>query len=46
MQLNEYPYWPYPSDPLTRLGFIVGDIVAFTLIIGIIVIALRATLHF
>jgi hypothetical protein len=46
MNLSDYPYFPYPRDPITRLGFIVGDLIAATIIIGIAFIALKATLHF
>jgi len=44
--LNEYPYLPYPNDAITRFGFIVGDIFAWSIIVGIAYISLKATLHF
>jgi hypothetical protein len=46
MQLNEHPYWPYPSDSATRFGFIVGDLLAWAIIVAITFITLKATLHF
>jgi hypothetical protein len=46
MSLNEHPYLPYPSDAPTRFGFIIGDLIAWSIIIGIAFIALKATLHF
>lgn len=45
-ELNETPLFSYPSDPLRRFGFIIGDIVAWSIIILIAFIALKSTLHF
>jgi hypothetical protein len=45
-RLNEYPYYPYPSDGPTRFGFIVGDIVAWAIIVGMVLIPLKSVLHF
>jgi hypothetical protein len=45
-KLSDLPYFPYPRDLATRFGFMVGDIVSGVIIIGIAVIALKATLHF
>lgn len=46
MSLSEQPYYPYPRDPLMRLGFIVGDIIAWSIIILIAYVALKSTVHF
>lgn len=46
MSLSEQPYYPYPGDPLMRFGFIVGDIVAWSIIILIAYVALKSTVHF
>ena len=46
MSLNEQPFYPYPSDPRMRFGFIIGDIIAWSIIILIAYIALKSTLHF
>ena len=46
MNLSEHPYFPYPRDPIVRFGFIVGDLIAATVIIGITYVTLKATLHF
>lgn len=35
-------YFPYPGDPLRRLGFIVGDIISA----GVILLILTAVLRF
>jgi hypothetical protein len=45
-QLNEHPYFPYPSDTLTRFAFIIADLITATIILGIAFIALKATMHF
>jgi hypothetical protein len=36
------PYFPYPADPVRRLGFIIGDIISA----GVIVLILTAILKF
>jgi hypothetical protein len=36
MNLNEQPYFPYPSDPLTRFGFMIGDLIALGVIVLIV----------
>ena len=46
MQLNEHPFYPYPSDPLTRFGFLVGDLIAYSVILLIAYISLKATIQF
>ncbi len=47
MNLSEYVYlFPYPKDPLTRFAFIIGDLISTTIILGILFISLKATLHF
>jgi hypothetical protein len=38
MNFNELPYYPYPSDKLTRFGFVVGDLIALS-VIALIVFA-------
>ena len=42
MELKEYPFWPYPNDWPTRVGFILGDIVALVVVVGMILIPLRS----
>ena len=37
MQLDEHPYLPYPRDPVTRFGFIMGDLMALAVILLILV---------
>jgi hypothetical protein len=46
MSLSETPLFSYPRDPLTRFGFIVGDIIAWAVIVLIAYVSLRATIHF
>ena len=46
MSLTGHPYYPYPRDPVTRFGFMIGDIIAWSIIILIASIALKSTLHF
>jgi hypothetical protein len=46
MSLNESPLFSYPRDPLTRFGFIIGDSIAWAIIVLIAYIALKSTLHF
>jgi hypothetical protein len=36
------PYFPYPSDPTRRLGFIIGDLISA----AVIVLILSAVLKF
>jgi hypothetical protein len=45
-QLNEHPYFPYPSDPPIRFAFIIADLITATIILGIAFIALKSTMHF
>ena len=40
------PFYPYPSDPVTRFGFIVGDIIAWSVIGLIAYVSLKSALHF
>jgi hypothetical protein len=40
MTASDEPYFPYPSDPARRLGFIVGDILSA----GVIILILTAIL--
>ena len=40
MSMSDEPYFPYPSDPARRLGFIVGDIISA----GVIILILSAIL--
>jgi hypothetical protein len=35
-KLNEQPYFPYPRDGLTRFGFIIGDIIALSVMVLIV----------
>lgn len=37
MSLNEQPFYPYPPDPVTRFGFIVGDLLALGVLLLILV---------
>jgi hypothetical protein len=46
MKLNELPLYPYPSDAPTRFGFIIGDIIAWSVIFMIAYATLRSTLRF
>ena len=46
MNLNDTPLFSYPRDPLRRFGFIIGDIIAWAIIILIAYVALKSTLHF
>jgi hypothetical protein len=43
MNLNELPYFPYPRDPITRFGFIVGDLIALGIVV-LLLIAISPTL--
>jgi hypothetical protein len=36
IELNKLPHYPYPSDAPARFGFIVGDIIAWAIIVGIV----------
>jgi hypothetical protein len=45
MSLNEHPYYPYPRDTVTRFGFIIGDIIAWSIMALILYITLKATLR-
>jgi len=38
MKFDEYPYYPYPSDGVDRFGFVVGDLIALS-VIALIVFA-------
>jgi hypothetical protein len=38
MDLNQLPYFPYPRDPTTRFGFIIGDLIA----LGVVVLLVAA----
>ena len=33
MQLDEHPYLPYPRDPVTRFGFIIGDLITLAVLL-------------
>jgi hypothetical protein len=46
VNLNERPYFPYPSDLPTRFAFIIADLITATIILGIAFIALKSTMHF
>ena len=46
MSLSEQPFYPYPRDPLRRFGFIVGDLIAWSIIILIAYIALNPSCIF
>jgi hypothetical protein len=37
----EEPYFPYPSDPSRKLGFIIGDIIAAGVILLILIAILK-----
>ena len=41
MNLSDHPHYPYPRDPVTRLGFIIGDMVA----LGVIALIIFAVLQ-
>jgi hypothetical protein len=44
--LNDYVnLLPYPEDMPTRFAFIVADLIAATIILGIAYIVLKTTLH-
>jgi hypothetical protein len=38
MDLNQLPYFPYPRDPTTRFGFIIGDLI----VLGVVVLLVAA----
>jgi hypothetical protein len=38
MNLSNHPYFPYPRDQVTRVGFMIGDLIA----LGVIVLILYA----
>jgi hypothetical protein len=45
--LNEYVnLFPYPKDALTRFSFILGDVIAVSIMVLILYVTLKATLHF
>jgi hypothetical protein len=46
MELKDRPYFPYPSDPGTRLGFIIADLISASIIILIMYVTLKSTLRF
>jgi hypothetical protein len=46
IELNQLPRYPYPSDAPTRFGFIVGDIIAWAIIAGMILIPIKSVLRF
>lgn len=46
MQLNELPFYPYPKDAPTRFGFIIGDIIAWAIVVGMILIPLKSIMRF
>jgi len=35
--LNEQPFFPYPRDPVMRLGFVIGDVIALAVLLLIMV---------
>ena len=37
MSLNEEPFFPYPHNPVTRFGFIAGDLIALSAMLLILV---------
>ena len=43
MELKEHPFWPYPKDGLTRLGFILGDLFSASMLL-LLVVAIFPTL--
>ena len=45
MELNKLPYYPYPHDRPIRFGFIIGDIIAWSIIFGMIFIPLKSILR-
>jgi len=45
-RISDHPHYPYPRDPVTRFGFVVGDLIAWSIIILIATIALKSTFHF
>jgi hypothetical protein len=45
MKLDEHAWYPYPSDPVTRLGFLVGDIIAVGVILLIVISVFQALLR-
>jgi hypothetical protein len=41
MTASHEPYFPYPSDPVRRMGFIIGDIIAAAVILLILTAVLK-----
>jgi hypothetical protein len=37
MSLNDERFFPYPHNPVTRFGFIVGDLIALSVILLILI---------
>lgn len=33
MNLSDHPHYPYPRDPAARFGFMIGDIIAWSIIV-------------
>jgi len=42
---SDEPFFPYPSDPLRRSGFIVGEHILWTIIIGFVAGVIAKFLH-
>ena len=42
MKLDEHAWYPYPSDPATRLGSLVGDIIAIGVVLLIVISVFQA----
>jgi hypothetical protein len=45
-ELDQLPFLPYPNDWPTRIGLIIGDIIAFVIIFGMIIIPLKTVLNY
>jgi hypothetical protein len=41
MTPSDQPFFPYPSDPLRQVGFIVGDLIAVGVIVLILIDILK-----
>jgi hypothetical protein len=41
MTLNHEPYFPYPSDPARRFGYLIGDVISAAVILLILIAILK-----
>ena len=42
MNLNALPFFPYPRDPATRLGFAIGDLISLGVLLLIFLPTVKA----